>query len=905
VLLGRAAECQVLDRLAEAVRMGESRALVIRGEAGVGKTALLDYLQEHASGCRLARVAGLQFEMELAFAALHQLCASMLDRLPVLPEPQRDALGTAFGIRAGPAPDRFLVGLAVLNLLAETADERPLVCLIDDAQWLDRASAQTLAVAARRLVAESVAVVFAIRESDTDVEPLGLPELVIDGLEKNAAHALLHSVTPALLDQRVRDRIVAETRGNPLAILEFSRAVSRAELASGLVLPGGPGLADRIESSFARRVALLPSDTRRLLLVAAAEPVGEQGLVWRAAERLGIGIEAAAPAIAAGLCDSDASLRFRHPLVRSAVYRAASVEDRRTVHRVLAEATDPESGSERIAWHRAQAATQPDEELAAELERSADRAQARGGFAQAQVFLQQATVMTPDPVIRARRAVHAAQVALLAGAFEVALRLLTTARAGPLDELGRAQADLLHAQIAFAVRRSSEAAPLLLAAAKRLELLDVGLARETYLEAFAAAMFADRPSMGVGMRQVAEAARAAPQPSEPPRPADLLLDSLALRFTEGYAAGVSPIRKALGAFRSATAPDARGLPGLWLAGVIAPDLWDHESWDVLTARHVDIARHVGALSQLALALDSRTYVHLFAGELRQAALLVEEAGAITEATGSGLTPYGALGLRAWQGRRAELRALMQTEEMSRHEGVGIGVAQWAVALLENGFGHYQDALVVAEQAAEQREEVASTKWALVELIEAAARSGSDAGADALRALTVMTQASGTDWALGLEARSRALLDQGGNAESLYREAIERLRRTPVRAELARAHLLYGEWLRRERRRLDAREQLRTAHDLLVEMGIEAFAERAARELRATGATARKRRRVEASGDLTPQEAQVAHLAREGLSNREIASRLFLSPRTVEYHLRKVFTKLQIKSRQELALAFPH
>jgi DNA-binding CsgD family transcriptional regulator len=368
---------------------------------------------------------------------------------------------------------------------------------------------------------------------------------------------------------------------------------------------------------------------------------------------------------------------------------------------------------------------------------------------------------------------------------------------------------------------------------------------------------------------------------------------------------VSPIRKALGAFRSATAPDARGLPGLWLAGVIAPDLWDHESWDVLTARHVDIARHVGALSQLALALDSRTYVHLFAGELRQAALLVEEAGAITEATGSGLTPYGALGLRAWQGRRAELRALMQTEEMSRHEGVGIGVAQWAVALLENGFGHYQDALVVAEQAAEQREEVASTKWALVELIEAAARSGSDAGADALRALTVMTQASGTDWALGLEARSRALLDQGGNAESLYREAIERLRRTPVRAELARAHLLYGEWLRRERRRLDAREQLRTAHDLLVEMGIEAFAERAARELRATGATARKRRRVEASGDLTPQEAQVAHLAREGLSNREIASRLFLSPRTVEYHLRKVFTKLQIKSRQELALAFPH
>jgi DNA-binding CsgD family transcriptional regulator len=440
-------------------------------------------------------------------------------------------------------------------------------------------------------------------------------------------------------------------------------------------------------------------------------------------------------------------------------------------------------------------------------------------------------------------------------------------------------------------------------AANSAALLDVELARETYVDAFAAAMFADRPSMGVGMQQVAEAARAAARPSQPPRPADLLLDGLALRFTEGYAAGVSPIRNALGAFRSA-APAARGLSGLWLAGVIAPDLWDHESWDVLSARHVEIARHVGALGQLALALDSRSYVHLFAGELGPAALLVEEARAITEATGSGLTPFGALGLLAWQGRRAELRALMHTEAMSRTEGVGIGVVQWAVALSENGLGHYEDALVVAQQAAEQREEVATTKWALVELIEAAARTGSDAGADALRALTDMTRASGTDWALGLEARSRALLDHGGNPESLYREAIERLRRTRVRAELARAHLLYGEWLRRERRRFDAREQLRTAHELLVEMGIEAFAERAARELRATGATARKRR-VAASGDLTPQEAQVAHLAREGLSNREIASRLFLSPRTVEYHLRKVFTKLQIRSRQELALAFPH
>ena len=718
----------------------------------------------------------------------------------------------------------------------------------------------------------------------------------------NAAHALLHSVTPALLDQRVRDRIVAETRGNPLAILESSRALSPAELASGLVLPGGPGLADRIESSFARRVALLPPDTRRLLLIAAAEPLGEEGLVWRAAERLDVGTEAAAPAIAAGLCDSGASLRFRHPLMRSAVYRAASVEDRRTVHGVLAEVTDPESGSERIAWHRAQAATQLDEELAAELERSADRAQTRGGFAQAQIFLQQATEMTPDPVIRARRAVHAAQVALLAGAFEVALSLLATARTGPLDELGRIQADLVQARIAFALRRSSDAVPLLVAA-KRLEQVDVGLARETYFEAFAATMFAERPAMGVGMRQVAEAARAAPRPLQAPRPTDLLLDSLALRFTEGYAASALPIRNALRAFRSASAPEPKDLTALWLASVIAPDLWDHETWDVLSARHIEIARRVGALSEMAHALDSRTYMHLFAGELGPAALLVEEAGAINEAIGSGLPPYSALGLLAWQGRRPDLRALMQTDAIARNEGAGVA-DQWAVALLENGLGHYEDALAAAEQAAEQREEVAPARWALVELIEAAARSGSDAGADALRALTVVTQASGTDWALGVEARSRALLDEGENAESLYREAIDRLRRTACA-------------------RSSHAPTSSTANGYAASSGdstlVNSFAPRTnyssrwgsrrsrsarARELRATGATARKRR-VEASGNLTPQEAQVAHLAREGLTNREIASRLFLSPRTVEYHLRKVFTKLQIKSRHELALAFPH
>jgi DNA-binding CsgD family transcriptional regulator len=903
MLLGRRTECETLDRIVEAVRTGESRALVIRGEAGIGKTALLEYLRERASGCRVARVAGIQPEMELAFATLHQLCAPMLDRLQRLPEPQRDALGTAFGIRAGPAPDRFLVGLAVLGLLAETAEEQPLVCLIDDAQWLDRASAQALALAARRLAAESVAVVFATRASNGDTEPMGLPELVVRGLEKKDAQALLSSVMPMLLDDNVRERILAETHGNPLAILELPRALSPAELASGLVLPAGPGLAGRIENSFTRRVAVLPPDTQRLLLVAAAEPLGDPALVWRAAERSGIGIDAAAPAAAAGLCESGARLRFRHPLVRSAVYHAASPEDRRSVHRALAEATDPEVGPDRVAWHRAQAATGADEQLAAELERSADRAQARGGFAQAAAFLQQATVMTPDPVLRTRRALHATRVEYLAGDFEAALNLLATARAGPLDELGRSHADLLHAQIAFAVSRGSDAAPLLLSAAKRLEPLDVQLARETYLEAFSAALFAGRLSTGVGPREVAEAARAAsPARSQPPGPADLLLDGLALLFTEGYAAGTPTLQRALRAFHGKDTVGERDLHWLWLAWLTAADLWDDESWDILSTRHVKIAREAGALSELPFALNARIYVHVFAGELSPAALLVEETAAVTEVTGSRPAAFGALGLLAWQGREAEARELMKTDAISRGERVGMTVTQWANALLDNGLGRYEDALAAAELAsAHPGELTASSKWGLVELVEAAARSGNlDMATHALQRLSESTRASGTDWALGIEARSRALLSEGEDVERLYREAIERLRRTRVPAELARAHLLYGEWLRRQRRRLDAREQLRTAHELLLEMGIEAFAERAARELRATGATARKRR-VETSGDLTPQEAQIARLAREGLSNPEIAGRLFLSSRTVEYHLRKVFTKLRIRSRQELAI----
>ena len=487
----------------------------------------------------------------------------MLDRLERLPGPQREALGTAFGLSAGHAPDRFFVGLAVLGLLAEAADERPLLCLVDDAQWLDRASAQALAFVARRLLADSVALVFAVREEEQELT--GLPELVVDGLAHDDARALLRSVIAGRLDERVADRIVAETRGNPLALLELPRGLTAAELAGGFGLPDSRPLSGWIEDSFRRRLDALPARTRRLLLVAAAEPVGEPLLVWRAAERLGIGADAAAPADAAGLCEFGAWVRFRHPLVRSAVYRAASPDERQSTHRALAEATDPEVDPDRRAWHRAQAAPGPDEDVAQELERSAGRAQARGGLAAAAAFLERAAELTLDPARRAQRALEAAQANHQAGAPEAALALLAIAQTGPPDELRRALVDVLRAQIAFAVNRGRDALPLLLKAAKRLEPLDARLARETYLDAFTAAIFAGRLAGGGGLLEVAQAARAAPPASQPPSAADLLLDGFALRIAEGYAAGAPVLKRALSAIRSQDLSGAQGIRWLWVA----------------------------------------------------------------------------------------------------------------------------------------------------------------------------------------------------------------------------------------------------------------------------------------------------------------------------------------------------
>jgi DNA-binding CsgD family transcriptional regulator len=837
--------------------------------------------------------------MELAFAGLHQVCAPLLDRLERLPGPQRDALRTAFGLSAGNAPDRLFVGLAVLGLLAEAAEEQPLLCIVDDAQWLDQATAQALGFVARRLVAESVALVFAAPESAGELA--GLPELVVEGLSESDARALLDSELRGPLDERVRDRIVAETHGNPLALLELPRGMTSAELAGGFELPDSLPLSGRMEDSFRRRLEALPAPTRLLLLVAAAEPVGDPVLVWRAADRLGVGVKAAAPAEVAGLVDFGARVVFRHPLVRSAVYRAASPEERQAVHRALAEATDPEIDPDRRAWHRAHAAPGPDEAGAEERERSAGRAQARGGPAAAAALLERAAELTLDRARRAVRALAAAQAQYEAGVPDAALELLAIAQAGPLEDLQRARVDLLHAQI-VALSRGSDAPTLLLKAARRLEPLDAGLARATYVDALSAALLAGRLGRGVGVLEVADAARAAPPSLQPPSAPDLLLDGLALLITEGYAAGVPTLTRALSAFRSQPVSREEGLRRLWLACHTSADLWDDETRHVLATRCAELARDAGALPVLRVALNTQIVERLYAGELDEAAALVEEVEAVSEAIGGQLAPYGALGLAAFQGREVEAAELIEATVkavMRRGEGIGLSFIHSASAVLHNSAARYEDALVAAERAGGYPQELVFTNWGLVELIEAAARSGMpERAAGALQRLSEATRASGTDWGLGIEARSRALLSDGEAAEDLYREAIDRLGRTRVRVELARAHLLYGEWLSGERRRADAREQLHKAHEMFAAIGMEAFAERA---LRATGETVRKRT-VQAGGRLTAQEDQIARLAREGLSNAEIGDRLFISHRTVEYHLRKVFAKLDISSRHELDAA---
>jgi DNA-binding CsgD family transcriptional regulator len=904
--LGRSGERDVLDRLLETARGGQSAVLLIRGEAGIGKTALVRYAARQAAGFRVAQIAGVEAEMELPFAGLHHLCAPMLAQLDALPDPQQNALRVSFGLSSGDAPNRFLVALAALTLFAEVAGERPLLCLVDDAQWLDAATSQVLGFIARRLLAESVAIVFTVREPSDERELGELPELSLGGLQDDDARALLSSVIPGRLDDRVRDRLIAETRGNPLALVELPRGRSTGELAGGFVLPGAGTLPSHIEDHYRDRISALPEATQRLILLAAADPVGDATLLWRAAATLGVERQAAEPAAGEQLLEIGAQVRFRHPLVRSAAYRAATAPDRRAVHGALAAATDPETDRDRRAWHRAHAAIAPDEEVAGELIDSASRAQGRGGIAAAAAFLERAVTFTPDPGERASRALTAAQMKLEAGDLSAAGSLLAAADAGPLDELGQARAQRVHAQIAFDMRRGTDAPPLLLRTAQRLESLDLELARETHLKALVAVIYAARLATDPAPADVARAALSAPLGPEPLPGRQLLLLGLATRLTDGYAAAAPMLTAALHAY---LAEDRRLDWSCVAYSLAAMDLWDDDAWLELASSQAELARATGTLIVLPFALDYLATFHIQAGDLSLASALFEEAQSLDLGVRAETLPYIPLGLAAWRGdvsTALNLVEVMIGGAHSRGEGCAVTAAEYATATLYNGLGEYELAFEAAQKAA-AADEIATSSWALCELVEAAARSGrQEIARETLDQLRERTGASGTAWAKGTEARASALLEDGESAEHLHREGIQALGQSRMAAHLARARLSYGEWLRRENRRVDAREQLRQAYEVFARMGADGFADRARRELLATGEKVRKRR-DDTRDELTPQQKQIARLARDGRTNPEIGAELYISHRTVEWHLRQVYTKLGINSRKGLrgALRSPY
>ncbi|HEX7306397.1 helix-turn-helix transcriptional regulator [Lentzea sp.] len=880
-LLGRRAEGEKLDRLLARARSGAGQVLVLRGEAGIGKTALLDHVSARAAGFRVARAAGVESESGFPYAGLHQLCVPFLDRLDRLPAPQREALGTAFGLASGPRPTRFMVGLAVLTLLAEVADEQPLVCLVDDAQWLDSMSSAVLGFVARRLLAERIALFFVLREGNDYLD--GLPELLVRGLDDADARELLRSVVQGPVDGRVRDRIVAEARGNPLALLELPRAWTAAELVDGL---DAEPLTSRIEAGFVSRLAPLPADARLLMLIAAAEPLGDATLLWQAAGLLGLGADPAAAALETGLIELGARVRFRHPLVRSAVYRSSSTSDRLRVHRALADVTDVAVDPDRRAWHRAQATAAPDEEVAAALENTASRARARGGLLAAAAFLEQAAVLTPSPGARASRELAAARAKRDAGALDASLRLLDAVEAGPPDERRSAEVEHLRGHIAFDQRRVTDAAPLLFSAARRLAPFDADLARETHLQALSAAIWAGAP--------LADAARTAPPPRTPPCALDLVLEALTTRITSGHAAAVPLLRAALDSVRAleVSADDVSRAPWLFgnrAGGIVASEMWDFDTRRAFARQQVSLSRDAGALVQLQFALNFLADNELLAGDAAAAQASIEEDERISEVTGTPSVGYAVLLQAAYRGEDRFTEA--RSAAAAAGQGRLVVICDWVAAILHNGQGRHDLARDAASRVFSSDPLVYGC-LAASELAEAASRVG-DSELVSL-ALKRSAEWVDTDWSSGLRARLRAL---NGSPEG-FRESIACFERTSLKPELARSHLLFGEWLRREGRRVEAREHLRTAHEMLLSCGMTAFADRALRELHATGETARKRT-AEPTDELTAQEYQIARLAREGYSNPEIGTRLFISPRTVEWHLRKVFGKVGVTSRRQL------
>lgn len=904
-LVGRQREQQALAELLDAARGGHSGVLVVRGEPGIGKTALLDDLVERAPDFRVLSLSGAELEREMAYAGVQQLCAPLMGLVDRLPAPQADALRVALGLTDGAAPDRLLVGLALLTLMSVASGSSPILCVIDDAQWVDSSSVRALAFVARRIQMDPVVMVFTTRDWGADAL-VGHRELMLRGLSDRDARLLLATMVPVRLDERVRETVLAEANGNPLALLELHRALSPEALAGGYGLPSATSTETQIERTFTRQVSELPSPTKTLLVVMAAEPAGRPEWIWSALSSLGIGREAAEPAESAGLIVIAGGLRFRHPLIRAAVYRSSSASERRRAHAALASNITGPAADDYRAWHRAHATDTPDAHIADELERAAGRARARGGVSAAASFLEYAARLTPDPTDRARRTLDAAMADLDAGIPDAAARLLAAAQNTTDDEFLNARCELIRAKLAFAVSRGVDAPPLLLAAAKRMEHLDPPESRKAYLGAVLASILVGRLSTEQhnSAPSVAEAARKAPAAPDPPRVIDLLLDGLIVRLTRGHVAAASQLQGAIRAYLhewETGAPDPR-----WhdLTARVCLDLFDQDAYNFLTAREVDHLRTSGALTLLPVALVTYSAVCVTAGKFEQAAALLDESAAIITATGAPVRAAIRTYLAACRGQEQPCRAGVQETidgAMSRGEGYDISVALYSAAIMHNGLGRYQEAMDAAASGA-RYDDLGMRGYLLVELVEAAVRCNElKVAAEALSELQMRTEASGTETALGVAARSKALMSDGSVADAAYQDALAHLQRSPAAVYLARTHLIYGEWLRREKRRADARMQLRTAYEMFAQMGADSFALRAQRELAATGETVHVQAR-DATAGLTAQESRIATLARDGYTNVEIGGQLFISRRTVEWHLGKIFAKLGVTSRRELRTA---
>src|SRR3954451_3547212 len=902
-LVGRTAECARLEQELQKARDGKAAILVLRGRQGLGKTALLDHAVSRASGFRVIRARAVASETLLPYAELQVLCAQLLDDVGGLPSVQRDALATALGQLRGSETDRVLVGLATLNLLGAAAGSRPMLCIIDDAQWLDQPSAQALAFVARRLESKPVVLLFATR-NQADVGALhGLPELRLQGLPHVDTRLLLARSIPGPIDPIVADRIVEETRGNPLALLELTRAASAAELAGGFGLSPSRDLSPQIGEQLLQQVVALPLQRRQLLLTAAAEPLGDPRLLWRAAAELQLPRTAAGPLRSEGLLSLAPRVVFRCPLLRFAVHQLAADEERRDVHFALALATDPAGDPDHHVWHLAHASDGPDEGLASELERLAPVAGRRGGWPAAAAFLEQATMLTLHPGRLAERATAAAEAKRTAGADHDAARLLSTAEMYPLDDQRRGRLQRLRAHI------SSDGSPdILVEAARRMRGVRPDLARTAYLEALAGAMATGRLQPAGSSSEIAEAALEAPATSRPTA-SDLLLDGLATRLTRGREKSHEALADAVEAFRTTDLSD-RDAPWIGLAGRVAADLWDDDGWDSFSRRAVQHAKDAGAVADLSAALDRQAVAQLQFGDFSVASHLLAQTAVVGSSTRPARVAHASMLLTAWCGRGEQARRQLEAarrDTLGSGDGLALTVAALSAAVLFAGQGRYDEALQAAREAAEDTggpDEFDYRSWALAELVEAAARTGDLAEASrALRELDDRTHRSASEWALGTRALLRALISGDDEAEHWYRQAVDRLGRCKVRTQLARAQLLYGEWLRRRGRRSDARTPLRAASNLLMTMGATAFAERAHSDLLATGVRAQPRS-VVASRQLTPQEIRISAMARDGLSNPAIGARIFVSPRTVEYHLGKVFTKLGISCRGELHQVLP-